>query len=122
MCSSGEAQFDSPMYQTLLLHPCACTCVVQEISGPLLEDTSPDSLFDMSPSSHFKNDRLDSMQVKQVRQHQTSWPGTNNSDLSSHRLPCHFFFSSRRLTAVLSTNNCGTNHKNALKTRMRPPY
>src|SRR5215469_10993924 len=84
MIATLKTQRNSVVDEALTEHPLSDTHVGQQVDGVLLENARPYPLLYVFASSRFQHDRLNALQVQQVRQHQPRRPGPNNSNLRMH--------------------------------------
>jgi hypothetical protein len=52
----------------------------------MFDQTGAYAIFDVIASAIFDDDRFDTLQVQKPRQHKSSGPCSNNSDLRAHHL------------------------------------
>jgi hypothetical protein len=83
MAAAIEAKFDAVMNQAFAPHACAYAGLVEQIDCALLENARADPRFRMLARLGFKNDGIDAFEMEQVREHQTGWPGADDTDLSA---------------------------------------
>jgi hypothetical protein len=81
MTLAVQAQFDAFVAQSLSAESFANAGSAQEFYARLFQHTCADTLFTMSARLRFQNDRVDPIQVEQMRKHQAGRPSAYNSDL-----------------------------------------
>jgi hypothetical protein len=80
VAASIEAQFDSVVDQSLLLHALANTHLGEQISRVLLEHSSAHAFFYMFSTTVLNHNRFNSLQMQQMREHQPCGARSTNSD------------------------------------------
>jgi len=86
MAVSVEAQVKSPVDHALLHEPFADAGMVHQVHGALFQNSRADASFNVIPALVFDDDRFYSGQMQQMRQHESSRPGADNSNLSAELL------------------------------------
>jgi hypothetical protein len=84
MSAAAEAQFDPVMEKSFSLEPFSDTCFNKQINCALFEQASPYAFFAILAAARLDDDRLDAVQMQEVRKDQTSGSGADYSNLSSH--------------------------------------
>jgi hypothetical protein len=80
-----KLQFNPAMHEPLPHHARAYARFVQQIHRALFENPCAHPFLDVLPAARFQHNRLDSLQMQKVREHQTGRPSPDNSYLSSHK-------------------------------------
>src|ERR1700689_5344119 len=81
MATTAEAQFDAVGNQPFPFESGAYTGVGEQVSSSLLEHSGADALFDVLAAARLNYNRLDSLQMEKMRQHQSCGSRTDDSDL-----------------------------------------
>jgi len=84
MPAAAETQFDPVMHQPLLLQARAHPGFDHQIHRALLQHARANPLLHIMASTRFKNYRLDSLQIEQMRKHQPRRPRADYPDLGAH--------------------------------------
>src|SRR5437868_15385532 len=96
----------APLVQCALRdHPASKANLLKQIHGSPLEDSSTDSRFDFLSAPRLNHDRVDALEVQEVRQQQASRACTQDSFLSSqnHLRPCiHACIRREKLRRILT--------------------
>ena len=100
MTPPKETQLDPPMYQPFALQPVADAGFEHQVDGALLEDAGPHTFFHIFAAASFEHHRLDTFQMQQMREHQSSRPRADDSHLSA-------MFISERHIFQMHTITCG---------------
>jgi hypothetical protein len=86
MANTAEAQLDAAVHQTFALQPAADAGLSEQIHGPLFENAGPDALLRVFAAAALEDDRVNSLQMEQVRERQSGGTCADDSDLGSHSL------------------------------------
>ena len=78
-----EAQLDPIVDQALGLHALAHAHLRKQVDRSLLQHAGADTLLDILTTAIFDYDGVNSLQMQEVREDQTGWPGADDSDLSA---------------------------------------
>src|SRR5579864_1497285 len=85
MAAPVEAEFDTVMEEGLALEAFADTRFDHQVDGALFEEAGAQPRFDIFAGANFEDDRLDALQVEEMREHQAGRPSPDDSDLrTSH--------------------------------------
>src|SRR6185436_2393403 len=79
-----EAQLDAVVDEALAVEPVGEPGVVEELDGALLEDARADAVLDVLAAARLEHDRVDSLEVEEVRKQQPGRLGPDDSDLCPH--------------------------------------
>src|SRR5262245_21944902 len=77
MAAPAEAQFDAAMNESLSPHAFSRAAFAKQVRRRLLEHTGANALLDVLPAAIFENDRLDALQMQEVRKQQPRRPGAD---------------------------------------------
>ncbi len=90
VAATVEAQLDSVVTETLALQPAAYTHLNQQVGGALFEQARAHTILTILPAAGFHHDGFNTLQVQQMREHQSGGSGSDNSDLRAHerRITC----------------------------------
>jgi hypothetical protein len=80
----AEAELDAVVDEALALHPLADAGLGEKVDGALFEHAGPNRALDLVPAADFEHDRLDALQMKQMRQQQASGAGADDPDTRPH--------------------------------------
>ena len=80
-----ELQLDAVVHEALAAHALAHARGVQQIDGALLEHARADPLLDVLATARLEHDRLDALELEQLRQHQPRRAGADDADLRAHQ-------------------------------------
>ena len=81
MAAAAEAQFDAVMDQADALESLADAGFIQQIDGALFEHAGADALLDILAAASLEHDRLDAVEVQQMRKHQPRRSRSDDADL-----------------------------------------
>src|SRR5580700_6220244 len=84
MPSPTEAEPNAIVPQSLAPQALADAGLNHQVHRPLLQHTSAHPILDVLAAAAFQHHALDARQMQQMREHQPSRPGPDNSNLSSH--------------------------------------
>ena len=84
VAAQPESQDHPGVRQPLLVHPLADTGLAQRLGCAVLQDAGPNSVFDVGAVAALEHDRLDALQMQQVREQQARGAGADDSYLRAH--------------------------------------
>ncbi len=67
------------------LHPLAHAGLGQQVGDALFEHSRPDPRLDVLAAPVLEHDRVDPLQVQEVREHEARWAGADDADLGAHQ-------------------------------------
>ena len=79
-----EAQLDAAVDERLAVQTVAEAGVGEQLDRALLEDARADAVLDVLAAAVLEHDRLDPLEVEEVREQQAGRPGPHDSDLCPH--------------------------------------
>ena len=82
---AGELQLDSLVDQALAAQAVADAHLLEQVHGALLENAGSDPALDVLAAARLEDDRVDSAEVQEVRQHKAGRPGADDPDLRTHQ-------------------------------------
>ena len=82
MALAVQAEFDTFMAHAFFVESGRDSCASQHIDTALLEDSCANSLFAVLPRPRFKDNGMNTVQVEQVRKHQSGWTCADDANLS----------------------------------------
>jgi hypothetical protein len=85
MSAAAEAQVHSVVHQPFALQSIADAGFFQQVHGALFQNTGADALLHILAAAIFEDDGFDAVEVQQVRENQTRWPGSDDANLRAHR-------------------------------------
>ena len=86
MATAPEAKLDPMMHRTLALHALTYTGSPEQIDRALLEHAGAKCGLDCIATAVLEHDRLDAVDVQQVREQQTRGACADDSNLGAHRV------------------------------------
>jgi hypothetical protein len=81
MAASSEAQLDPVVDESFGLHPLGHAHLGEQVDCLLLEDAGTDALLNILAAAVLDYDGIDSIEIEQVREHQSRGPCPNDPDL-----------------------------------------
>src|SRR5215211_847171 len=87
---AGELQLDSLVDEALAAQAIADAHLLEQVDGALLEHAGPDPALDVLAAARFQDDRIDSAEVEELRQHEAGGAGAHDPDLRPHQPSCSF--------------------------------
>ena len=79
---AAKAEIDAAMLRALALHPVAGADRLEQLHGAVLEHARPDRGLNLGAGAAFEDDGVDTLQVQEVREHETRGSGADDSYLS----------------------------------------
>ena len=79
-----EAEIVPVVEHGLARHPLADPGLGEHVARPLLDQAGADALLDIVAAAVLDDDRVDPLQMQEMRQHQPGWARTDDSDLCPH--------------------------------------
>ena len=80
-----ELELDPVVDDPLALHPLAHARLDQQVGDTLLENSRSDPRLDVLAAPVLEHDRVDPLQVEEVREHEARRAGTDDADLCAHQ-------------------------------------
>ena len=80
-----ELQLDAVVHEALAAHALTHARGVQQIDGALLQHACAYALLDSLPTARLEHERLDALELEQLRQHESRRPGADDADLRAHQ-------------------------------------
>jgi hypothetical protein len=82
MTPALQSQLNATVAQPLGVEARTYSCASQHLDAGMFEHTCANALLAVFPRLCFQHDRCDSIEMEQMRKHQTRWPCAYNPDLS----------------------------------------
>jgi hypothetical protein len=83
---AAETELNAVMDQTDLTHPLADLGLVQQVDRSLLEHAGADPALHVLPAAALQDDRLDALQMQQLREQEARRSGPHDANLRAHLL------------------------------------
>ena len=85
MALAVELELDPVVDDPVALHPLADAGLGEQVGDALLQDSRADPRLDVVAAPVLEHDRVDPLQVEQVREHEARGAGTDDADLRAHQ-------------------------------------
>ena len=85
MPRTGKSQLDAIVDESFALQSRADSGLHHQLDGAVLQHAGANAALAIFARLAFEHDRLDALQMQQVRQHQSCRSGADDSNLRSHR-------------------------------------
>jgi hypothetical protein len=85
MTLSVESKLDAAMHRSLAEHPLADAACTKEIDSALFQHAGAQRRFDLGAAARFQHDRVDTLEMKQVRKREARGSGADDADLRAAR-------------------------------------
>ena len=108
MALAVELQLDAPVDDPLALHTHADAGVAEEVGGALLQHPRANAMLDVLAAPVLEDDRVDALEVEQVRERQAGRAGADDPDLRAHQSPVRRASSSARCATWNAALAAGT--------------
>ncbi len=82
---AAELELEAVMGETLLVQAGGHAQFVQQLDGPVLEDARAHPALDVLPAAGLEHDRVDPLQVEEVREHESRRAGADDCNLGTTR-------------------------------------
>lgn len=118
VASSAEAQLDPMVREAFLLQTFTEARLDQQVDRALLQHARPNRSLDLSAAANLEHDRLDALEMEQVREQQPCRSRTDDPDLCIYALCSHCSDLSDRIARArqAATNPPGNTKTTSTKT------
>src|SRR5438046_436197 len=103
VAGSVETQVHAVVRQAFAIQTVSQTGLAHQIHGPLLEHAGADPSFDVLAALIFNDDRIDTGEVQEMRQHQPRGACANDSDLCPQFLHKNFQKLTSKIDSCISS-------------------